>query len=229
MIKALMLVLDPGASWDNIVQKKRSWLTILLFYLLPLWLIGFAAEFYGLVHWGKPRGFVSELKTLSHSEALIFEIIQFGLFTVLVFAGAKLILSLGETFHGRNTFNQTFTVTAYGLGTVFTMHICDGFSGAAGWVYWATWGVGIILTFAVLYLGIPKVMLPDPPHAFGLYMTSCVFLLMVSGLIRFLTYSFLQGKFGKLDSFVEGIVAHLPFLQAFDHHHYWFDPGNHSW
>jgi len=220
MIKALMLVLDPAASWDSIVLKKRSWQTILIFYLLPLWLIAFAAEFYGLVHWGKPRGFVSELKTLSNSTALIFEIIQLGLMAVLVFVGAKLIKSLGETFHGRNTFNQTFTITAYGLGPVFTMHIFDAFSGAAGWVYWATWGVGIVLTFSILYLGIPKVMLPDPPHAFGLYMTSCVFLLIVSGLIRFLTFSFLQGKFGKMDVFIDNIVAHLPILQSFDRHHF---------
>ena len=220
MIKALMLVLDPAASWDNIVLRKRGWLSILVIYLVPLWLIGCVAEFYGLVHWGKPRGFVSELKTLPNSEALIFEIIQLGLFAILVFVSAKLILSLGETFHGRNTFNQTFMVAAYGLGPVFTMHIFDAFSGAAGWIYWATWGVGIMLTIAILYLGIPKVMLPDPPHAFGLYMTSCVFLVMVSGLIRFLTYSFLQGKFGKLDSLIEGIVAHLPFLQSFDLHHF---------
>jgi hypothetical protein len=220
MIKALMLVLDPGASWDGIVLRKRSWQTILLIYLLPLWLIAFAAEFYGLVHWGKPRGFVSELKTLSNSEALIFEIIQLGLLALLVFVGAKLIKGLGETFHGRNTFNQTFTVVAYGLGPVFTMHVFDAFSGAAGWVYWATWGVGIVLTFSILYLGIPKVMLPDPPHAFGLYMTSCVFLLMVSGLIRFLTFSFLQGKFGKLNSLIDGIVAHFPILQTFNQHHF---------
>ena len=220
MIKALMLVLDPGASWDSIVQKKRSWQTILVLYLLPLWLIAFATEFYGLVHWGKPRGFVSELKTLSNSTALIFEIIQLVLLAVLVFVGAKLIKALGETFHGRNTFNQSFTVAAYGLGPVYTMHVFDALSGAAGWVYWATWGVGIILTFSVLYLGIPKVLLPDPPHAFGLYMTSCVFLAMVSGLIRFLTYSFLQGKFGKLDSLIDSIVKALPILQTFNQHHF---------
>jgi hypothetical protein len=220
MIKALMLVLDPAASWDSIVLRKRKWLTILLIYLLPLWLIAFAAEFYGLVHWGKPRGFIAELKTLSNSEALIFEILQLGLMAVLVFVGAKLIKALGETFHGRNTFDQTFTVVAYGLGPVFTMRIFDAFSGVSGWVYWATWAAGFLLTFAILYHGIPKVMLPDPPHAFGLYLTSGVFLMMLSGLTRFLTFWFLQGKFGKLDALIKNIVAHLPILQSFDQHHF---------
>jgi len=223
MIKALMLVLYPAATWDSIVLKKRGWQTILVVYLLPLWLIAFAVEFYGLVHWGKPRGFVSEMKTLSHSEALIFEILQLGLMAVLVFIGAKLIKSLGETFHGRNTFDQAFTIVAYGLGPVFTMRIFDAFPSVTGWLYWATWGAGFLLTFSILYLGIPKVLLPDPPHAFGLYLTSSVFLLMVGGLARFLTFWFLQGKFGKLDSIVESIVAHLPMLQTFDQHHFWFD------
>jgi hypothetical protein len=224
MIKALMLVLDPAASWDSIVLRKRSWRTILAIYLMPLWLMAFIAEFYGLVHWGKPRGFVAQLKPLSNSQALIFEILQLGLMVLLVFVGAKLIKALGETFHGRNNFDQAFTVTAYGLGPVFTLRIFDIFPQVSGWLYWATWGVGMALTFAILYHGIPKVMLPDPPHAFGLYLTSGVFLLMVSGLIRFLTYSFIIGKFGKLDSLIEKLIAHLPFLQSFDLHHFWFDP-----
>lgn len=220
MIKALMLVLDPVATWDGIVLKKRSWLSVLITYLLPLWLIAFVAEFYGLVRWGKPRGFISELKPLSNSEALIFEILQLCLMIVLVFVGAKLIRSLGETFHGRNNFDQAFTVTAYGLGPVFTMRIFDIFPTVSGWVYWATWGVGILLMFAILYHGVPKVMLPDPPHAFGLYLTSSFFLLMVSGLIRFLTFSFLEGKFGKLDSAIDQVIAHLPLLQSFNQHHF---------
>jgi hypothetical protein len=218
MIKALMLVFYTPATWDSIVLRRRGWLSILVVYLLPLWLIASAAEFYGLVHSGKPHGFSGELKKLSNSEALIFEIMQLGLMMILVFVGAKLIKALGETFHGRNTFDQTFTVVAYGLGPVFTMRIFDAFPAVSGWVYWATWGAGFLLTFAILYHGIPKVMLPDPPHAFGLYLTSSVFLLMVGGLIRFLTFWFLQGKFGKLNTLIDNIVTHLPFLQSFDKH-----------
>src|SRR4051794_31513886 len=101
MIKALMLVLDPAANWDSIVLRKRGWQAVLAIYLVPLWLMAFVAEFYGLVHWGKPHGFVSQLKPYSNSVALIFEIIQLGLMIVLVFVGAKLIKALGETFHGR--------------------------------------------------------------------------------------------------------------------------------
>ncbi len=220
MIKAFLLVLDPSGTWDRIVLAKRSWLVILLGYLLPLWLIGAAAEGYGLVHWGKPHGMVSLVRPFPNSTALLFEIIQLLLFFLVVSIGAKIIKALGETFHGRNNFEQTFTVVAYGLSPVFVLHILDMFPGVSGWLYWAIWVAGILLSMSILYLGIPKVMLPDPPHALGLYLTSTVLLAMVSGLVRFLTFCYLEGKFGRLDDFMAKIVAHLPFLQNLDKYHF---------
>jgi Yip1-like protein len=220
MIKALLLVLDPAGGWDAIVLAKRGLPRILLGYLVPLWLIAFVAEGYGLVHWGKARGVISLVKQFSNSEALIFEILQLLLMGVIVFVGTKLIKALGETFHGRNTFTQAFTVTAYGLSPVFAMRILDMFPSVSSWVYWVVWGIGISLTFVLLYHGIPRVMLPDPPHAFGLYLTSCVFLAMVSGFMRFLSYWYLAGKFGKLDAFIANLVAHAPFLQSFNQIHF---------
>lgn len=219
MIKALLLVFYPAATWDAIVLAKRGWLKVLLGYLLPLWLMAFIAEGYGLIHWGKPRGLVSQTKFYSNSEALIFEILQLVLQFVIVVAGAKVIKALGDTFHGRHTFNQAFTVTAFGLGPFFALRILDIFHGISGWAYWATWTVGILCCFSVLYHGIPRVMQPDPPHAFGLYLTSAFLLTMVSGLARFLTYSYLAGKFGKLDDFIARVVAHAPFLQSFNQIH----------
>jgi hypothetical protein len=133
MIKALFLVFNPVASWDNIVLAKRRWPVVLLGYLFPLWLIAFVAEGYGLVHWGKPRGVISQVKTFSHSEALIFEILQLLLMMVIVFVAARLIKALGETFHGRNNFNEAFTVAAYGLSPFFTLRILDMFPSVSSW------------------------------------------------------------------------------------------------
>src|ERR1700685_3018797 len=129
MIKAFLLVLYPAATWDGIVLVKRSWPMILIRYLIPLWLIGFIAEGYGLVHWGKPQGFTEQTKFFSNSEALIFEILQLILLVTIVFGGAKMIKACGETFHGRNTFEQTFTVAAYGLGPLFALRVFDMFHG----------------------------------------------------------------------------------------------------
>lgn len=220
MIKAFLLVVDPAATWDRIVLAKRNWVVVWLVYLLPLWLIGGAAEAYGLVHWGKPHGIVSLVRTFPRSTALVFEIIQLLLFCVVVLAGSKIVKALGETFHGRNNFNQAFTVVAYGLSPVFVMHIFDAFPSVSKWVYWGVWGAGIALSMSILYMGIPKVMLPDPPHALGLYLTTVMLLAMVSGLARFFTFCYLDGKFGRLDSFMQTITAHLPFLQNLDKMHF---------
>jgi hypothetical protein len=35
-----------------------------------------------------------------------------------------------------------------------------------------------------------------------------------------LTYSYLAGKFGKLDALIAGIISHTPFLQSFDQMHF---------
>lgn len=220
MIKTLLLVLYPAATWDRIVLAKRGWLTILLFFLLPLWLLAGVAEGYGLVHWGKPSGEFSHIKNFSHSQALIFEFLQVLLMFIMVFLGARLIKASGETFHGRHTFNQAFTVTAYGLGPFFVLRILDIFPGVSSWIYWATWIIAMFLVIGTLYHGIPRVMQPDPPAAFGLYVVSSILLIMISGLVRFLTFWYLAGNFGKLDVFIAKVVAHFPLLQRFDQMHF---------
>lgn len=220
MIKTLLLVLYPAATWDRIVLARRGWLTILLIFLVPLWVMAGVAEGYGLVHWGKPSGEFSHIKIFSHSQALIFEILQLLLVLIMVFVVARLIKALGETFHGRHTFNQAFTVTAYGLGPFFVLRILDIFPGVSSWIYWATWIIAMLLGSGTLYHGIPRVMQPDPPAAFGLYVVSSVLLTMISGLVRFLTFWYLEGNFAKLDVFIAKVVAQLPFLQRFDQMHF---------
>ncbi len=76
---------------------------------------------------------------------------------------------------------------------------------------WVTWTIGIVLSIGVLYQGIPRMMEPDPPHAFGLYLMSAVLLCLITGLERFVTAWYLQGKFVKLDSVISNLAARLPF------------------
>lgn len=213
-----MLVLAPERTWERIALSRRSCWVILLFNLIPLWVIAGVAEGYGLIHWGKPQGQLEQIKTYSNSTALLFEILQLFLMLGIVILGARLIEALGETFHGpgRHTFKQAFTVCAYGLGPLFTIRILDIFPGVSGWVYWATWIIGISLCVGALYHGIPRVMQPDPPQAFGLYVGSSVLLVLITGLLRFFTFWYLEGNLGKLDVFFTRIVNHVPFLQHFN-------------
>jgi hypothetical protein len=207
MIKALLLIVDPVATWEGIVAAQRKWGLVLVSYLLPLLLLTSAAEGYGLTRWGKPRGEFSHVTVFSVPETIVFEAGQLILSLFIVFLGAKLIKSLGETFHGRHSFSQTFTVAAYGLGPLFLLRLPNAFS----WMpLWLTWAVGISLSAGILYRGLPRVMRPDPPHALGLYLMSVLLLTIITGLACFLTTWYLQGKFTRLDAIVSRFIHPSP-------------------
>jgi len=207
MIKALLLILDPNVTWEGIVLARRSLAFVLVVHLSPLILLASAAEGYGLVHWGKWQGEIGRIRQFPIREAAVVETAQFLLALAVVFVGAKLIKAIGETFHGRHTYNQAFTAVAYGLSPLFLLRLLDAFSGISPWV---SWSIGITLSIAVLYQGLPRMMEPDPPHAFGLFFMSALLLTLVTGLARLVTASFLQGKFAKLQVIISDLAARLP-------------------
>lgn len=211
MFKALLLIFDPTATWEKIFLARRGMVFILVIYLVPLLLVTSAGEAYGLIHWGKRRGEVSELahvKPFPSGETLIFESAQFLLSLVVVLAGAKMLKSIGETFHGRHTYTQAFTAVAYGLSPLFLFRLLDAFLSVDPWV---TWSIGIILSIAVLYHGVPRMMEPDPSHAFGLFLMSSLLLVLITGMVRFVTWWYLTGKSSKVDAFISDLAARLPF------------------
>jgi hypothetical protein len=211
MIKAILLIFEPVATWEGIARTRRSVGFILVVYLLPLLVITSAGEGYGLVRWGRERGKVSELQhlhTFPRKEALIFEAAQFALSLIVVFAAAKMVKSVGETFHGRHTYSQSFTAVAYGLGPLFLMRLMDVFPAVNPWISWA---IGIILSIAVLYQGLPRMMEPDPSHALGLFFMTALILILLTGLVRFLTFWYLVGYFAPVETLVAKIAARLPF------------------
>jgi hypothetical protein len=208
MIKALLLIFDPIAAWDGIFRARRTMVSIVLIYLLPMLLLVAVGEGYGLVHWGKWQGEISHLKRFPVREAVIIESAQLLLSVLVVFLGAKMIGSIGETFHDRRTYAQAFATVAYGLSPLYLFRLLDAFAGISPWV---SWSIGIILSMAVLYHGIPRMMEPDPPHAFGLYLMSSLLLLMITGTLRFITAACLQGKFPKMQAVISDLAARLPF------------------
>lgn len=208
MIKALLLIFLPQPTWEQIASFQRKVSSVLLTYLLPTLLITTAVECYGLVHFGKPRGEVSRVMPFPVSHAVVFGIGRILTTLLVVWIVAKLIKSLGETFHGRHSMHQVFTVAAYGLSPLFLLRVLNFFPAVSPW---ATWAVGVILSIAVLYHGIPIIMKPDPPHAFGLYLMSCLLLTFVTGLACFLTTWYVRGKFVRLDEAVAKLASYLPF------------------
>lgn len=208
MIKALLLIFEPVQAWERVIRAQRGLAFVLLAYLTPMVLLTAAVECYGLVHWGRLQKDVAYLKKFPLNEAVVYEVGHVLLTFGIVFLGAKIIKSLGETFHGRHSYTQAFTIVAYGLSPLFLLRLLDAFPAFGPWT---TWTIGIVLCVSVLYQGVPRVMMPDPPHAFGLYLMSALLLVIITGLARFVTAWFLEGRFKPVEDVITRIAALLPF------------------
>ena len=202
MIKALLLLFEPTETWEKIFRAQRSVAFVFWRFLLPLILLVALAEGLGLHYWGKWQQDALRLKRFETGEAIIFEFAQVLIGLVLVFVAAKLLKALGDTFHGRHTMQQTFTVAAYGLSPVFIVRLFDSFPAMNSWVPLLTWALGVTCLVTVLYQGIPRIMMPDPPHAFGLYLMGAVLLAVLTGLDRFVTTWYLQGRFEPVERLI---------------------------
>ena len=208
MIKALFLIFEPEAAWNRIALSRRGAGFIVGLYLLPMMLIVGGVEFLGLVKWGRWQSSLDQIKHFKVSEALIYETAEMLLMAIVILAGAHFIKALGDTFHVRHTYANTLTVVIYGLSPVFMLRLLDVFPMVSLWLPWA---IGILLTIKLLYHGVPRIMLPDPPDAFGLYFMSALLLVMVTALERFITAGCLGGSFKPVDNMISDLAARLPF------------------
>lgn len=208
MIKAFLLLIRPVPTWEGIANAGRGILFVLFLYLLPLLLLTSAIEGYGLHHWGKwQRGEVSFLKKFSVPEVVVIEAAHSLLLIVVTFVGALAAQSFAGTFHRRHTFTHAFTAIAYGLGPLLVLRLVDLSAAITPWV---PWGIGIVLTVAVLYHGLPCVLRPDPPHAIGLYFLTSMTLIVIAGLVQLIYVYYVEGRFKGLTRIVADLIAGLP-------------------
>ena len=206
MIKALLLIFDTVPTWERVVAARRRMMFVLFIYLLPTVVLACAAEGAGLAHWGKWQPLLHRNRPFSQSETILYEAVQLGLTLAVVFVCAQVVKVFGETFHNRQTYAQSFTLVAYALGPLFLLRLFDAFPDMSPWI---TWGVGIVLAIWVLYQGLPRVLLPDPSHAFGLYLMSALMLFLVTGLERLFTAMYLQGRIDMAHSYLGIKLSHL--------------------
>ena len=190
MTKALFLIFDPKV-WDRMAQARRGVGFICATYLLPLLLVVSAMEGEGLMRWGKWQPGVDVIRKFTGGEVVLYEVGQLLLTLVVVFVCAHLVKILGETFHDRHSYTQAFTVVAYTLCPFFLLRLLDVFPMMNPWVPWA---IGVVLSIWIFYQGLPRVMKPDPSHAFELYVISSMILVATTGLVYLLTVLCLRGQ-----------------------------------
>jgi hypothetical protein len=208
MIKALLLLVRPVQTWDGIDRSARSVGYILLVHLLPLIILTSVAEGYGLMHWGKKqKGEMPFLKHYQMKEVVVIETAQSLLLLGMVFLGAYAAKSYAGTFHRRHTYRHAFTAVAYGCAPLITMRLGD----LSSWLNpWIPWAVGMVLTIAVLYHGLPCILKPDPPHAFGLFFMTSLTLAVINAMLRLVTSFYFIGRFPALEKIVINLAGDTP-------------------
>jgi len=201
MINALLLVFEPVATWERLFRSQRGVIFVSVVNLLPMLVLSSIAEGWGLVRWGKRLGVAEHLKFFTPDEAIRFELLQNCALLLIILGTAFLLRSMCNTFHGRQGYTQAFRTLVYGLSPLFLLRLLDGLPSLSPWVPWA---VGVLLSVGVLYLGLPRMMEPDPPHAFGLYLITSLVLILATGLLRGLVVGLFLGKFSKLQTLISG-------------------------
>jgi hypothetical protein len=206
MIKVFFLILEPGVAWEKIAQAKRGFLYITVIHLLPLIVLNAALETWGL-HWhGKWQPQFQRFRTFTEQDIVTYGVIDFLLLVAMVFVTAVLVFKISQTFHERLTRLQAFTTVAYGFSPVFLVGFLNVFATMHPAV---TWLIGIALTMWTLYQGIPRVMQPDPTHAFGIYLSTTIVVVLTSGLARLMTAMYMLGYMDLQNSWLSHKVLHL--------------------
>ncbi len=206
MIKVFFLIFEPSVAWEKIAQARRGFLFITITHLLPFILLGAALEAWGLERHGKWQPQFQMFKVYSRQDIFAYEIIQSLLLLAVVFVSALLVFKISQTFQDRLKFLQAFTTIAYGFSPMFLFHFLD----AGATMHPATaWILGMAVTMWILYQGIPRIMQPDPTHAFGLYLSATIVVVLTSGLARLITGMYLLGYMDFQHSWLTRMIGHL--------------------
>ena len=191
MINSLLLIFDSSATWDKIAKANRGVAGVFILHLLPLLVISLGIEAYALIHLGEARGLTDHMRKIPQPIVMNYALIYFVLLLGIVFLGAKILQKIGESFHSTHNYRQCFVTLAYSLSPLFLARILDAWPAMNTWV---CWGLGAILSVAVMYQGLPRLMNPDQTNALGIYLVSSVLVLIVTGAAHYVAVLVLQGK-----------------------------------
>ncbi len=144
--------------------------------------------------WGKWQPRFQRSMDFSRHDIIVFETIQAVLLLAMILLSAQILLVVSrtfQTFQKQCHYLDAFTTVAYSFSPLLWLRLLDASPTFSPWV---SWGIGIILTIWVLYQGIPRVMKPDPTHAFGLYLAGIFVMVLTSALARVPTALYLLGE-----------------------------------
>ncbi len=208
MFQAFIFMFEGAPAWDRLALQNPGLARVFFLRLVPMMVITAGLEGWGLVHWGKWQPAFHDNRAFSLNHAIAYEIIQSVLNLVMILISAKLLQVMGRTHHCRETYTylRSLTVVVCSLSPLFLLRLLDVFPAMSPYIPWA---IGIVLSIWVLYDGLPRFLLPDPTHAFGLFLSSAFMLLLATCLVRVITAMYLEGNAGFAHSFLGRSIIDL--------------------
>ncbi len=195
MLKALQLIFEPSTAWASIIQAKRSIWQIAFLYLIPTILIVCALESWGLHSLGNlpsMTGFVERAAQPVEPATIIrYQTVQVILMVACVFLLSLLLRVLMRTLHCKATYTEVFTAVTYSFAPVFLMIAVNGLPAINPWL---CTGIGAILAAKVLYVGLVRVIKPEPTSALGIYLTASFLIFAFVGLCQFVALQVLENR-----------------------------------
>jgi hypothetical protein len=208
MIRAVLLIFEPIATWEKLFRSQPGFWAVFGVSFLPLLILQTALEGLGIVHWGSWQADLQRMKLFPVGEAVVLEVVHVLLMILVCFLSTKVIKSMADTFHARQTHAQAFVTLACSLLPLLLFSLLNVFPFISPWV---TWFIGILFTVRSLYHGIPRMMDPDPIHAFGLFLGSALVITFATFLVRFFLFYYLRGNARGLAEVFTTVAAKLPF------------------
>jgi len=190
MVRALLLILDADESWTKIAKNKRGFLFILTLHLLPLLVVTLGVESFAMVKLGEGRSIADRVLRVSPSSALEFWITSVVLNLVMILSATKILQRIALSFRDKTTYLECFTVVAYSLGPLYLAHLLDALPALNTWV---CFGIGMALSVAAVFNGVPAIMKPDAAKGFGVCLIAAVLLILMAGLVHFMAIQILHG------------------------------------
>lgn len=200
MLKALQLIFEPSATWEAITHAGRSCWQVILLYSLPTLLIASAIELWGLHKLGNQPStiaFSHRAPTQVAEDVLVrYGLSQTVLILAMLFLLPLLMQILFKSMHGKTTYANVLIAVAYSFAPYFLMMAIDALPFVNTWI---CRGIGAVLVAKVFYVGLVRVVKPEPTTALGAYLVGTFLIAFFIALTHFVSLRVLE----------DGLLAHL--------------------
>jgi hypothetical protein len=193
MLRVLNLLFFPEKEWQKMALTPPPFWKILFLSTLPILILSLAIEGYAVFTLGDVGSF-EQRKSFPIERILKYETFSAVASLLVLLLGSKILQSFGKGFNLETSLGTCFTLLALSYTPIFLMRIPDGLPAINTWICWS---IGALLSIRTLYHGIALWLRPEQTKGFGLFLMNLVYIVVLSGLVHFVSGEVLHGRFLK--------------------------------